>query len=134
MRKVWCHQIWIQTYLGFIVLILQVHTSCFFCLFQSKKPSEFSFLPLLMNCLSKKEIANLKIYSTSISNKQKCCNLFITYLLLHISHNIAFLNWDSQQDRDLATSGRNKKNFNWANLILMLWGKSGVIKFEFKPT
>ena len=42
------------------------------------------------------------------------------------------LNWDSQQGRDLATSGHNTKKFNWANLILMLWGKSGIIKFEFK--
>jgi hypothetical protein len=43
------------------------------------------------------------------------------------------LNWDSQQGRDLATSGRNKKNFIWADLIFILWGKSGIIKFEFKP-
>ena len=42
------------------------------------------------------------------------------------------LNWDSQQGRDLAMSGRNKKKFNQANLILMLWGKSGIIKFELK--
>ena len=27
-----------------------------------------------------------------------------------------------------------KKDFNWANLLLILWGKSGIIKFEFKPT
>jgi hypothetical protein len=27
-----------------------------------------------------------------------------------------------------------QKNFNWANLILISWEKSGIIKFEFKPT
>ena len=32
---------------------------------------------------------------------------------------IAFLNWDSQRGRDLATSGRNKKIFIWANLSLI---------------
>ena len=44
------------------------------------------------------------------------------------------LNWDSQQSRDRATSGCNKKNFNLSNLILIFWGKSGIIKLEFKPT
>ena len=26
----------------------------------------------------------------------------------------------------------SKRNFNWANLILIWWGKSGIVKFEFK--
>ena len=34
---------------------------------------------------------------------------------------LAFQNWDSQQGRDLATSGGNKKNFNWAIIIHILW-------------
>ena len=33
---------------------------------------------------------------------------------------------------DFAKSGGNKKKFNGANLIFILWGKSGIIKFEFK--
>ena len=36
------------------------------------------------------------------------------------------LNWDSQQGRDFAKSGRNKKKFNGANLIFIIWGKSGT--------
>ena len=32
---------------------------------------------------------------------------------------LAFLNWDSQQGRDLATSGGNIFFFNWTNLILV---------------
>ena len=36
--------------------------------------------------------------------------------------------------RKLAKSGSNKKKFNSANLILMLIGKSGIIKFEFQTT
>ena len=42
--------------------------------------------------------------------------------------------WDSQQGRDFAKSGHNKKNCNGANFISILWGKSGIIKFEFKTT
>ena len=38
------------------------------------------------------------------------------------------------QSRELAKSGSNKKNFNFANLILMSIGKSGIIKFEFQAT
>ena len=60
---------------------------------------------------------------------------FITYLLRdHFYKSLAFLNWDSQQGRDLSMAGRKKRGFNQANLILILWGKSGIIKFEFKPT
>ena len=45
------------------------------------------------------------------------------------------LNWDSQQDRDRATSGCNKKKeLNQTNLILILWGRYCIIKFEFKTT
>ena len=45
------------------------------------------------------------------------------------------LDWDSQQGRDLATSGDYKKISIGPILILsILWGKSGVIKFEFKTT
>ena len=43
-------------------------------------------------------------------------------------------NWDSQQGRELAMSGSNNFFFNSANLILMLIGKSGIIKFEFQTT
>ena len=37
-------------------------------------------------------------------------------------------------DVSLLVSGQDaiKINFNQANLILILWGKSGIIKFEFK--
>ena len=42
--------------------------------------------------------------------------------------------WDSQQGRELAKSGSNKKKINNANLILMSIGKSGSIKFEFQTT
>ena len=44
------------------------------------------------------------------------------------------LNWDSQQGRDFATSGDYKKFFDGTNIIFMLWGKSGNIKFELKTT
>ena len=33
---------------------------------------------------------------------------------------------------DFAISGRNNFFFNGANLIFILWGKSGIIKFEFQ--
>ena len=39
-----------------------------------------------------------------------------------------------QQGRELATTGSNIFFFNSANLILMLIGKSGIIKFEFETT
>ena len=47
---------------------------------------------------------------------------------------IAQFCWDSQQGRELAKSGSNKKKFNSTDLILMLIGKSGIIKFEFQTT
>ena len=41
----------------------------------------------------------------------------------------------SHHDRhSLRKNTNNFLDFNWANLLLILWGKSGIIKFEFKPT
>ena len=34
----------------------------------------------------------------------------------------------------LSNIRKQQKNFNSVNLILLLWGKSGIIKFEFKTT
>ena len=43
---------------------------------------------------------------------------------------VSQFSWDSQQARERATSGRNKKILNES--ILFLWWKSDIIKFEFK--
>ena len=41
-------------------------------------------------------------------------------------------NWAGQQGRKLAKSGSNKNDFNSANLVLILIGKPGIIRFEFQ--
>ena len=105
-------------------------------------------LPLI-GCVSEQLNYNSIVRRIYFSFKKSLENLFDTYsvwaqgehneTLVVLNSNLmipdlAFLNWDSQQGRDFAMPGSNKKNFNWANIILMLWGKSGIIKFEFKTT
>ena len=44
------------------------------------------------------------------------------------------LDWDSQLGRNFAKSGRNKKILMGPILFFVIWGKSGIIKFEFRTT
>ena len=92
--------------------------------FSKKKPTwkPVSFLSSKDDNIESKEIA---------SKQRKKWNFSLISNMKKIG--MKLLNWDSQQGRDRATSGSNNKKFNWANIILILWGKSGIVKFEFKP-
>ena len=71
------------------------------------------------------KILKVKIMHADLFYQESVLSYLITRLLL---------NWDSQQGRDRETSGRKKKRFQLGQSYSILWGKSGIIKFEFKPT
>ena len=61
-----------------------------------------------------------------------CCVLTLLCICPVGCFSLEKFSWDSQQDRDRATSGSNKIKFQ-SGQSYSLWGKSGIIKFEFKP-
>ena len=85
------------------------------CLTQWKLNSfEFKFDDTRLSSLYKNKIGPIK---------KKCCILTLLCLCPVGCFSLVQLNWESQQGRDIATSGRNNLFFNLANLFLYIMMK-----------